>query len=91
MGKDRTGVNPQIKLNVIRDADFRCTYCGTFGSNKNYLTIDHVFPKTLGGDNRQSNLTCCCLDCNRTKGSQLLTTFIKQRKIRVTKEIARFL
>ncbi len=66
-------VNPQVKLKVIRKYDFKCIYCKTEGSNNNYLTVDHVFPKGHGGTNAQNNLACCCRDCNRKKKDMLLT------------------
>ena len=91
MAKKGTKVNPQVKLNVIRKFNFMCMYCNTTGSQKNFLTIDHVFPRALGGSNAQENLACCCKNCNEKKGKLLLTTFLKRNKIGVTREIDKFL
>jgi 5-methylcytosine-specific restriction endonuclease McrA len=44
----------------------QCVYCG---SKKN-LTIDHVIPKSRGGENSWSNLVTCCSPCNRRKGNK---------------------
>jgi CRISPR/Cas system Type II protein with McrA/HNH and RuvC-like nuclease domain len=44
----------------------QCVYCG---SRKN-LTIDHVIPKSRGGDNSWNNLVTCCSPCNRKKGDK---------------------
>jgi len=42
-----------------------CSYCG----NKcDSLTIDHMVPLSLGGDNTKSNITVSCLSCNSSKG-----------------------
>jgi 5-methylcytosine-specific restriction endonuclease McrA len=48
-----------------RDSN-QCVYCG---SKKN-LTIDHVIPKSRGGDNSWGNLVTCCSPCNRAKGDK---------------------
>lgn len=46
----------------------QCVYCG-----KNYelheLTLDHVIPRTFGGEDLQSNLVPACKRCNQDKGS----------------------
>ena len=59
--------NLKINRNRIfkRDAN-QCVYCG---SRKN-LTIDHVIPKSRGGDNSWTNLATCCSPCNRKKGDK---------------------
>lgn len=49
----------------------RCAYCGT---NEN-LTIDHLIPKSKGGQDHPSNLVLACLPCNNRKGSKDLSTW----------------
>jgi len=47
-----------------------CTYCGTFGSEKNPLQADHIKPLSKGGspfDRR--NITTACKNCN-TRGKR---------------------
>ena len=44
----------------------QCTYCGC----KKNLTIDHIIPKSKGGDNTWMNLVTCCSSCNRIKGDR---------------------
>ncbi|MCK5020522.1 MAG: HNH endonuclease [Candidatus Peribacteraceae bacterium] len=52
---------------LIRDG-YKCIYCGT---NKKRLTIDHILPKSRGGDHRSfENTVACCEDCNCTKGDR---------------------
>ena len=36
---------------------------------KNKLTIEHIKPKSKGGDNDYFNLTLTCVKCNSRKGS----------------------
>lgn len=45
-----------------------CVYCGETSS----LTIDHVFPKSLGGSHDPSNLVPACRSCNSSKGAKTL-------------------
>jgi len=44
----------------------QCAYCGC----KKNLTIDHIIPKSKGGDNSWLNLVTCCATCNRLKGDR---------------------
>jgi len=58
-----------IKLNrkrIYKRDNFECVYCG---SKKN-LTIDHVIPRSKGGQNTWDNLVTCCSGCNLRKGNK---------------------
>ena len=45
-----------------------CVYCGeTYDLHE--LTLDHVHPRTFGGEDITSNLVPCCKKCNQEKGS----------------------
>ena len=47
----------------------QCVYCGeTYDVNE--LTLDHVRPKTFGGQDLTNNLVPSCRKCNQAKGSQ---------------------
>jgi len=59
------------KLKITRNRLFRrdnytCVYCG----NKKNLTVDHVMPKSRGGQNTWLNLVTCCSHCNRVKDNR---------------------
>jgi len=43
-----------------------CQYCGS----KKHLTIDHVMPRSRGGENTWTNLVTCCSRCNVYKGNR---------------------
>lgn len=58
---------PYSKRNVLIRDDFRCAYCGVVGK---HMTIDHVYPKSLGGKSTFENTVCACLKCNNTKDSR---------------------
>jgi 5-methylcytosine-specific restriction endonuclease McrA len=45
---------------------WECQYCGGRGS----LTMDHVIPRSKGGDTSWENVVACCAQCNRRKGDR---------------------
>ena len=45
---------------------YECAYCG----QKKNLTIDHIIPKSRGGQNTWDNLVTCCSSCNRFKSNR---------------------
>lgn len=57
----------------IKDAwDNRCAYCGRtpiVDASLTDLTIDHVRPKSKGGEDRTCNVIPACKRCNGQKGS----------------------
>ena len=48
---------------------WRCVYCGTSSGR---LTLDHVVPRTRGGDSVWENVVTSCAPCNLKKGNRLL-------------------
>src|SRR6202142_1719095 len=55
---------------LLRDRN-TCQYCGeTMASGD--LTLDHVVPRSRGGNSTWENLVACCHDCNRHKGNRML-------------------
>ena len=62
-----------IKRKISRRALFardgwRCVYCGSAGR----LTLDHVVPRSRGGDSVWENVVTSCAPCNMRKGNRLL-------------------
>lgn len=51
---------------LARDA-YKCGYCG-----KKANTVDHIFPKALGGQNVWKNVTAACAKCNNKKADKTL-------------------
>jgi 5-methylcytosine-specific restriction protein A len=50
----------------IRAARPWCELCGTSQAR---LTVDHIIPMSLGGDNSAGNLRVLCLDCHNRYGA----------------------
>ena len=47
----------------------RCQYCGKrFPSSE--LSLDHVVPRSQGGETSWTNIVCACVKCNVRKGGQ---------------------
>ncbi|BAZ52762.1 hypothetical protein NIES4103_54270 [Nostoc sp. NIES-4103] len=53
---------------VLKRDNHTCQYCG---SSKN-LTLDHVIPRSKGGQHSWDNVVTACEKCNSTKGDRLL-------------------
>jgi len=47
---------------------WRCVYCGTSSGR---LTLDHVVPRSRGGDSVWENVVTSCAPCNMRKGNRL--------------------
>lgn len=59
------------KLKINRHRLFKrdgheCVYCGS----KRNLTVDHIIPKSKGGQNTWMNLVTSCFSCNTRKGDR---------------------
>jgi 5-methylcytosine-specific restriction endonuclease McrA len=55
------------KAVLARDG-WTCQYCG---ASKHSLTVDHVVPRSRGGESVWENIVASCAPCNRKKGNRL--------------------
>jgi 5-methylcytosine-specific restriction endonuclease McrA len=55
----------KIREQVIR-RDGVCQQCGS----DERLSVDHIVPRTLGGNDSMNNLQCLCSSCNSRKGGR---------------------
>lgn len=63
-----------VKRRISRRALFardgwQCVYCGTSAGR---LTLDHVVPRSRGGDSVWENVVTACAPCNLRKGDRTL-------------------
>jgi 5-methylcytosine-specific restriction endonuclease McrA len=54
------------RKNIIKRDNHQCQYCGTRSAT---MTVDHVVPKTRGGEDSWENLVAACVQCNNSKGN----------------------
>ncbi|MBN3032659.1 MAG: HNH endonuclease [Candidatus Saganbacteria bacterium] len=57
------------RKNIFLRDNHTCQYCGRTNTE---LTLDHVVPKSRGGEESWSNLVVCCPRCNSKKGDRTL-------------------
>jgi len=64
---DRVAFN---KKNILRRDSYTCQYCARRGER---LTVDHILPRSRGGETTWTNVVAACLRCNLQKGNRSLT------------------
>ena len=57
------------KMAIFLRDDFTCAYCGRVLRDSE-LTVDHIVPRSRGGEYSWTNLVTCCPFCNQKKGSR---------------------
>ena len=59
---------PVNRREVLRRDKSQCQYCGS----RRQLTLDHVIPRSKGGNHSWDNVVTACENCNSRKGNSLL-------------------
>lgn len=54
------------RKNILKRDRHRCQYCGSVQD----LTIDHILPRSRGGEDSWENLVTACNHCNNKKGNR---------------------
>lgn len=77
---------PRVRVKLTRREiftrdDYVCQYCGNLGGD---LTVDHVIPRSRGGEHTWDNVVTACRSCNHRKGGKTL----QEAKLRLTREPA---
>ncbi|MFN8858649.1 MAG: HNH endonuclease, partial [Planctomycetaceae bacterium] len=57
------------RRNIFLRDENRCQYCGHKYSTQQ-LSLDHVIPRSQGGQTNWENIVCACLRCNVRKGGR---------------------
>ena len=73
-----------VKRRISRRALFardgwRCAYCGTASSR---LTLDHVVPRSKGGESIWENVVAACAPCNHRKGDRTVEEARMELRVR---------
>lgn len=61
-------VSKRLRYEVLRRDNHACRYCGRSAPDVE-LTIDHVVPVALSGDDKPANLITACVECNSGKSA----------------------
>lgn len=59
-------------LDILRQYNFKCTYCGREFNIFNKPERDHVIPISRSGNNIKDNIVPACRSCNAKKGDKVL-------------------
>jgi 5-methylcytosine-specific restriction endonuclease McrA len=59
---------PLTRAALMRRDNYKCAYCGRHGE-----TIDHVIPRSRGGQHAWENTVAACQMCNHRKADRLLS------------------
>lgn len=57
------------RRNIFLRDENRCQFCGK-KFNTHQLSLDHVVPRSRGGQTTWENIVCACLECNVRKGGR---------------------
>ena len=60
---------PMSRGNIFMRDKYTCQYCGRTRKPAE-LTLDHIIPKSMGGDTCWENLVTACRRCNSKKGNR---------------------
>lgn len=74
-----TSLTKNVRKTVYDNDGGYCYLCGDKISIDD-MTIDHVTPKSCGGENSTNNARCCCFTCNQMKGNMDLDEFVVKIK-----------
>ena len=59
------------RFEFLKKFNFTCQYCGRKAPEVQFH-IDHIFPQSKGGSDKEENLTLACDECNIGKGNKVL-------------------
>lgn len=63
----RKKIPDHLRAAVYERDDYRCLHCGADEA----LSLDHIHPWSLGGEDKIENLQTLCRPCNSRKGARL--------------------
>jgi 5-methylcytosine-specific restriction endonuclease McrA len=68
-------ISENIRQHVFAESDHRCEYCLTSRRLIGMpLIIDHIVPRSAGGDDNRENLAAACYRCNEFKWAKTHAT-----------------
>lgn len=73
----------KLRFKILLRDNFRCQYCGRTTQDGIRLEIDHIIPKSKGGNNNEDNLITSCEYCNLGKSDVLLEQYNMDKIIKL--------
>lgn len=64
---------------IFERDECRCVYCGAGEEDGRRLSVDHVEPRALGGDNSSGNVVTACTECNAEKAHLAAWAYLERR------------
>jgi ATP adenylyltransferase len=71
---DKDPIPDSLYYRVLKESGGRCALCGTTRDDRP-LHVDHIKPRSKGGETEYGNLQVLCSKCNLTKGNKDETDF----------------
>jgi len=65
--ESRRKIPTALRLAIYERDGHACLECGTSDD----LTLDHIYPWSLGGEDTEENLRTLCRPCNSSKGARI--------------------
>ncbi len=62
---------PCTRKNIIIRDEYTCQYCGNRFRDEE-LTVDHIIPRSKGGEQEWDNVAAACIKCNQAKSDYYL-------------------
>jgi hypothetical protein len=73
--KSRKYISIKIKCRVLAKAEYRCQYVSPITGERcqetKYLTLDHILPLALGGNDEEQNIQCLCFCHNQSEAKKM--------------------
>lgn len=66
----------RLRFQVLTRDGFKCRYCGQAAPHVE-LQVDHVHPRSKGGEDTLDNLVASCRECNLGKRDVLLPALVE--------------
>lgn len=67
--RQRREASGSKRVRIYMRDKYRCQYCGV-KKRADELTLDHILPRSRGGDNSPVNVVTACVACNNRKGDR---------------------
>lgn len=75
--RDDFYTDPQKRIEILKREDYKCFYCLRELQRDDFY-LDHLLPRTSGGQNYKTNLVASCRTCNTKKNAYSPEEFLLQ-------------